>query len=103
MYAGPGDPEICPSTLNGAFLIAAALVPDIVAVNLSDEITAPVTVFFIHSLHTKNFCAFTEYWFAIHLSDVITEQIDLNCVNVINLCALQNILFPNSYKHILLL
>jgi len=37
MHAGLGDPEICPSALNGAFSIAAALVPDIVAINLSDE------------------------------------------------------------------
>lgn len=45
MHAGPSDLEICPSALNGAFSITAALVPNIVAMNLSDEITASVTVF----------------------------------------------------------
>lgn len=79
--------------MNSRFLVSA-LVP-IVVINLSDKITASVTVF-IYFAYRKFLCICQEYWFAVHLLDVIIEQIDLICANVINLYALQVILFSNS-------
>lgn len=97
MRASPGDLEICPSALNGEFSIPITLVPNNVIINLSDKVTASVTVF-VHFAYRKFLCIcqIYKYWFTVHLLDVIIEQIDLICTNVINLYALQAILFSNS-------
>lgn len=72
-----------PSALNGAYSIAVTLVPDIVAVNLSDEITAPVTVF-IHFVYRK----FLYVCQLLICSTFIRHycRIDLTCMDVINPC-----------------